>query len=98
MTDKKLYVYLIWQTEVCGYDTFDSAVVIAESEDAARDIHPSEFTANYSVAVNAENDYERWDYQYASWASHPDHVVVELIGEATPGIDRVVVCASFNAG
>lgn len=33
-------LYLISQSQWTGYDTFDSAVVVAESEDAARDMHP----------------------------------------------------------
>lgn len=33
-------IYLISQDHVNGYDTFDSAVVIAASEEDARRIHP----------------------------------------------------------
>ena len=34
-------LWLISQTENEGYDTYDSAVVAAETENAARLIHPS---------------------------------------------------------
>jgi hypothetical protein len=33
-------IYRIWQDYVTGYDTFDSAVVVAESEEEARQINP----------------------------------------------------------
>ena len=33
-------LWLIYQTENTGYDTYDSAVVAAETEDEARKIHP----------------------------------------------------------
>ena len=34
-------IYLISQQEISGYDTFDSAVVFAESEQEARNINPN---------------------------------------------------------
>lgn len=34
-------IYLLSQYEYRGYDTYDSCVVYAESEDKARQIHPS---------------------------------------------------------
>lgn len=33
-------IYLISQNSHTGYDTYDSAVVVAESADAARFLHP----------------------------------------------------------
>jgi len=38
---KKLNLYLIYQYLNNGYDTYDSAVVAAESDGDARSIHPS---------------------------------------------------------
>lgn len=35
-----MHLYLISQQTNNGYDTYDSAVVAAESEEAARSIHP----------------------------------------------------------
>lgn len=77
-------LWLISQEENCGYDTYDSAVVAAETEDAARRTLPS--------------DYERWGRKYSAWASSPDNVTAELIGEAAPNVEAGVVLASFNAG
>lgn len=68
-----------------GYDTYDSAIVIAETEDVARNIHPSGNTINF-------------EYCNQEW-TNPNNVTVELIsiynGNYSSG---KVLCASFNAG
>lgn len=75
-------LYLISQTENDGYDTYDSAVVAAETEEAARQISPSgEFGA-----------------QFGSWCKTPAAVTVKCIGDAVDGTEAGVVLASFNAG
>ena len=33
-------IYKIWADDWLGYDTYDSAIVVAENEEAARHIHP----------------------------------------------------------
>ena len=76
-------LFKISQSERCGYDTHDSAIVAAEDEDDAASIHPG---------------YGKWDDKYGSWASSPAKVCVEYLGEATDGIERGVIIASFNAG
>ena len=78
-------IYLISQSENGGYDTFDAAVVIAESEEAARNIHPSSWNTDWS---------DKWD---RSWASKPELVAVKLIGTAI-NKDAGLILASFNAG
>ncbi len=79
-------IYKISQTENDGYDTFDSAVVIAKNEKDAQIMSP----------YDGENfDFE--DDKY-SWASCVENVKVEYIGVAGWGLSKGVVCASFNAG
>ena len=83
-------LYLITQDEAHGWDTFDSAVVIAESEEAARATHP--YGDIFPDWPKSFNPY---------WASDPKNVAVRYLGEFTgePLDDGVnVVCASFNAG
>jgi hypothetical protein len=76
-------LYRISQPKPTGYDTYDSAVVCAESKTQARLIHPGK---------NA------WDgVGWTTWCSAKD-VKVQLIGEAIPGSLHGVICASFNAG
>ncbi len=79
-------LYLISQAER-RYDTYDSAVVAAESEEAARNIHPK---------GPRPSAWER-DRNY-TWASRPENVEAKLLGQATPGTQAGVVLASFNAG
>jgi hypothetical protein len=81
-----MYLYLLSQSEKSGYDTYDSAVVAAPDERAAKLMHP-----NGSV----HKDREHWDNY--SWP-HPDYVTVTLIGTAKDGQAQGVICSSFNAG
>jgi hypothetical protein len=75
-------LYRISQDENNHYDTFDSAVVCAADEEAARMTHPG----------------TGWGRRFLSWCAEPSGVKVEYIGEAVPGLPVGVVCASFNAG
>lgn len=91
-------LYVISQDECVGYDTWDSAVVAADNEAAARLIHPA------VDRVWAPSG--RWEYKelpgteagYHDWAFHPDKVSVEFIGKAKRGTKAGVILASFNAG
>ena len=81
-------IYLIWQNENRGYDTYDSAVVVAEDEESAKLIHPSTY---------GENPWK--DSCSSGWCYYPDDVKVELVGtyEGTKTEPHVIL-ASFNAG
>lgn len=98
-------LFLISQSKVCGYDTYDSAVVAAESEGDARNIHPSEsvthatngkWMGTYSGGKNIGSEYENDDGYYWPKYSDIDSVEVEYIGETYK--PRGVILASFNAG
>jgi hypothetical protein len=84
----KMKLWLISQTKNQGYDSFDSAIVVAESEDAARNIHPLE-NGSFENPIHID-----------MWVSSHDldHVSVRYIGEAIPGTKAGVILASFNAG
>lgn len=78
-------IYLLTQHDVTGYDTYDSCVVLAESEDEAKIIHPAY--------------YEDFGENRRSWTDNKDNVNVTFLGEyAGEYVDDDVVCASFNAG
>ena len=95
-------IYLITAKNHDGYDTYDSAVVIAESEDAAR--------------VTSPGDYYRWmdgqwHFVYDNGTTEPDSrddwpnnplepgvIEVRFVGTAAPGSVPGVVCSSYNAG
>ena len=79
-------LYLIWQNDNNDYDTYDSAVVVAESEEDAKTIHP--YNKEPVTEVNEG---------YSSWTTI-NNVNVKYIGEAAENQKRGVICASFNAG
>lgn len=81
-------LWLISQTARSDYDTYDSAVVAAETEDEARQINPD-------GEWPKEGEF-RWEW--GSWCRTPAEVTVKHIGDAAEGVERGVVLASFNAG
>lgn len=93
-------IYKISQTVNVGYDTYDSAVVVAENELEAAKIHPfglgvlgfNKITCKYDKPWY-ESDTEDW-----SWASRLEDVKVELIGTTDLFTEPCIIIASFNAG
>jgi len=82
-------IYLCSQDENCDYDTYDSFVCYAETEEEARNLYPT------SPDYNTEPEWDKIPYH---WASTPDNVTVKLFGTALPGSEAGVICSSFNAG
>ena len=83
----KMKLYIISQEVNTGYDTYDSAVVAAESEEDAKTIHPGGET-------EPVREIDRHFYEWCGLA----HVKVELIGVAVKGTKRGVIVASYKAG
>lgn len=81
-------IYKITQKVNNDYDTFDSAVVIAEDEVKAAFIHPN----GYDEVLNTNKE-----LRYDSWCNYKD-VEVEYIGEAKSDAVVGVVVSSYNAG
>ena len=76
-------LFLISQTVNTKYDTYDSAVVCAATEEDAIKIPPGD-PAYYQSPIDV-------------WCQEKD-VKVKFIGEAAPEMEVGVICASFNAG
>lgn len=76
-------LYLISRPDVADYDEYESAVVVAKSEDDARKIHPG-----HPRLLNTLDN---------SWVS-PEKVIVTFLGLAKPRSRRGVVLASFISG
>jgi len=74
------------------YDTYDSAVVAAETEELARMTHPNGWDSE-----SYDGPWSGVDEGFTSWCDAVK-VVVEYIGEAKEGTKAGVICASFNAG
>jgi hypothetical protein len=81
-------IYRISQNTYNGYDTFDSAVVIAPDELTAARIDP-----NSEVKFIDEIDDP---YGCYGWINDPSLVTVEFIGVTEENEIRVV-CSSYNA-
>ena len=77
-------LFLISQDVNNDYDTYEGAIVAAENENEARNIHPS----GNSKAFNSS---------YNTWCD-PEHVQVIQIGLASPGTKSGVILSSFKAG
>jgi hypothetical protein len=82
-----LNLYFIQTRCDSGYETYDSAVVVAESAKQARKIHPD------GGSLDITKDGARH-----SWVGNPDLVIATFIGKAKRGTKVGVICASFNAG
>jgi len=83
-------LYKITQHENRGYDTYDSAIVCTETEESAKNFHPSGSKIIWPLPED--------ELRFGSWAYHREHVDVELIGTAVDGTPECVILASFNAG
>jgi len=83
-----LRLYKIWQTRNRGYETYDSAVVIAESKEDARLMHPLD-----GHDIRRDRGRKNWD-----WVTNLRYVRVKLIGYASKGSKRSIVVASFHSG
>jgi hypothetical protein len=88
-----LNLYLISQNENNDYATYDSAVVAAPDENAARLIHPE--TGHHAEATDWRLSCQ---YGHWTWASDPSKVNVKLIGQALNGTKIGAICSSYNAG
>jgi hypothetical protein len=83
---KEMKLYLLSQDDNNGWDTYDSCVVCAESEDDAKTITP-----DGGVFQNIS--------QYnGGWARNFSSIKCEEIGLANENQKRGVICASYNAG
>lgn len=84
-------IWKISQTENLIWDTFDSAVVFAETEEDARMTHPSAYEFTDS----------KWDGKvdyYSSWCD-AKYVTVEYLGETDRDVpNKTVIVGSFRAG
>jgi len=95
-----LKLWLISQSKNNNWDTYDSAVVAAETEEDARHTYPDNWsdslkTWNGSKWLRHLEDGRILDQHSSTWTT-PDHVSVEFLADGYQG-DAGTVCASFNA-
>ena len=101
-------IYKISQNVNNDYDTYDSAIVYAETAEDARRIHPSstwtkggfydeekkEFWTEYA----GSNRKYLFEDNYGSWTNDLTSIRVEEIGETKENVEKGVILASFKAG
>jgi hypothetical protein len=89
-------LWVIRSKQFLGYDTYDSAVVAAETEEDARNTSPSGsfYWRGEWWYRDSAGDQHTWPE--SGWV-YPDQVVVEYLGETDRDIHGVVL-SSFNAG
>lgn len=80
-------IYHLTQNEENGYDTYSDCVVVAKTNKAARNIHPSGDKSHWKD--------NKW---FQDWASNPKNVSAQFIGKAKKGLEGTVICASYHAG
>ena len=84
-------IYKISQTVCRGYDTYDSAIVVAETAQSATLIHPDGYIE--------DGWYTNYMPSMLSTWSHPKDVQVELIGIASREFTKeCVILSSFHSG
>lgn len=97
-----MFLYLLERPDEAGYDEYQSAVVVAPTEDLARNIHPSddaEFTAVSEGGYSGTFWLREWSHGVTrdnSWID-PRDVKVTLLGVAHDKTSRVI-CANFHHG
>ena len=94
-------LWLISQNENNDYDTYDSAVVAAETEEEARHIYPDNWGLSEAKWTGSTwlwylEDGRVLDYGSRTWTT-PDHVKVQFLTDGYQG-EAGTICASFNAG
>jgi hypothetical protein len=94
-------LWLISQNVNHNYDTYDSAVVAANTEEEARHTYPDNYGLspcywNGSKWLQHLNDGRVLNYSSWTWTT-PEHVEVKFLADGYEG-PAGTVCASFNAG
>lgn len=84
--------------EYRDYDTYDSAVVCANSEEEAKCIHPDGYYIFINERFCRKGGHTAPFGCFFGWI-HPNEVQVTLVGVAAKDIQAgTVICASYNAG
>jgi len=88
-----LNLYKISQAVNKDLDTYDSAIVAAETAEEAQNMTPNGIPYNDNFDSDEYVDHS----SFYVWCE-PEYVFVEKIGVASPNIKAGVILASFNAG
>ena len=88
--DEALRLYLVERTDSIGWDEYISFVCVADSEESARQINPSDSSSKWTG--------ERWTSDSYGWPN-PSTLKVTEIGSPSKNLNNGdIVISSFNAG
>ena len=91
-------IYKIWVDKWLGFDAYDSAIVVAENEEAARHIHPAKDPVGGYNSKTGRYDKPWYESDYFWNWTNPENVNVTLVGATDLFPEGTVLYASFNAG
>ena len=95
-------IYLLSQDVVNNYDTYDSAIVIAENEDEARKKNPNKLVTHVTNDqwMGTYSGGEEYKNEPSDWVEYSDidKISVKYIGEASKEQQKGLVLASFTPG
>lgn len=83
----RMNIYRISQTMLNGYDTYQSAIVVAPTAAIAQRMYPGR-----------QDGVDRPSRDPYCWPTNPLDVDVDLLGFAAPGLQQGVLAAEFRAG
>lgn len=87
--ETKLHIYKLVRNELIGYNSYDSCVVCAESEEAAMNILP------WGKTIQEEPNEDEIEF---AWTKYKENISCEYIGEAIGRKNPGVILSSYNAG
>lgn len=92
-------IYKISQDSNSGYDTYDSAVIIAKNAEDAKHACVCGFHKYHDGGLYFQyaDGREEIEESCSAWCI-PENVEVRYLGEAEEGSEEGIVCSSFNAG
>ena len=97
-----MLIFRIHQDLNNGYDTYDSAVVVACDEQHAQSIHPMGDNVVWDPELEAwvDEDGSNADWSASSWVHDPKIVEAKAVGFVTGGSAKPgdVLVASYRAG
>ena len=94
-------IYKVSQSINNDYDTYDSFICYASTEEEARKMYPSNYEPTKWDEDTKKHIPCSWldpEFTYNEWANKLDQVKVKYIGTTIENKQSAVILASFNAG
>jgi hypothetical protein len=91
-----MLIWVLSQKDVIRYDTYSSAVVVANDEKSAKSIHPDgNCLWDYALGCWRFSNGEIKEWEDETWVA-PDKISAKMIGIAHGDTSKRVICSSIN--